>query len=157
MTKSQKPPRSFDARHPLESFDPRYRDLLRSALQHEIKLQFNSPGEAKHFQTRIQMFRKRLTDARDPDGKTFYRLKTSRKDSTVRIYLADAQFEQIFEHFTQMPHENLVPDDSENPTMPTPTPKVYDMDEATSSMTFDDLFADLRQTDEPDIPDEENI
>lgn len=134
-----KPPKEFNSRHSLESFDPRYRDLFRSALSRDIDLTFATEGEARHFQTRFQMYRKRLLEAKDPEAKSFYSLKTSRKDNLLRIFRADAPFDQILSHFSQKSDSgsepNFIPD-----TRPNATPLV---DNSTQELSLDELFSGL--------------
>lgn len=150
MTNSR-PPRAFDTRNPLESFDPRYRDVLRAALKDDIELKFESPGQARHFQLRLQMYRKRLLDAKDPEARTFYMLKTSRKDNILRITHADQKFDNILDQFArnQTPSPNYIP--SEVPESPTPDPYRHTDEQ---NISIDDLFAGLQinEVDEPNIP-----
>jgi len=148
----------FDARHPLESFDPRYRDLLRRALSSDIELRFDSIGKARHFQTRIQMYRKRLLDAKDPEARSFYRLKTSRKDNFLRIYAADAEFDELLAQFSD---QNLIPESPEPEIIssgPSSTP-IPEPAQDSESMTFDELFRDIPEPhsfdeDEPNTGDQ---
>lgn len=149
MTQSPRPPRAFDTRNPLESFDPRYRDVLRAALKDDIELKFESPGAARHFQLRLQMYRKRLLDAKDPEAKTFYMVKTSRKDNILRITHADQKFDNILDQFATTTYvPNYAP--SEIPESPTPDP----YRDTEQNISIDDLFAGLpiNSDDEPNIP-----
>ncbi len=131
-------PKEFNSRHSLESFDPRYRELFRNALKADIELTFSSSGEARHFQTRFQMYRKRLLEVKDPEAKSFYSLKTSRKDNYLKIYRADAQFDEILEHFASKPSE---PKSTFEPDLrPNGTPMTG---ASSQEISLDELFSGL--------------
>ena len=121
----------FNPKTPIESFDPRFRNIwLRAALE-PIVITFDSPRDAAAFQARLQNFRANLKKANDPLASAMYRARTSRTAAVLTISPSDLKFNSILSQF-----------DSPSNTFISPTEPETDVPVA-KEINFDELFAEF--------------
>jgi hypothetical protein len=89
--------KNWRSRYPIESFDPRFRQVLLEGALKEIIIRFENPGAAKSFQTRLHLYRSQVKHSGDTEWSQLYRARTSRKNNILRVYPADSEFEKAFE------------------------------------------------------------
>lgn len=130
--------RPLKNRYPLESFDPRFRNIWLRGVLGEVRVEFPTRKEAQAFQARLQMYRMKLKEANDPQTATLYRAKTSLQDTTVIIQPTDTQFISVLNEFNQPIKPSAIP-----PLTPD-LPPLPELDETTSKpLSIDDIFSDL--------------
>ena len=121
----------FNPKTPIESFDPRFRNIwLRAALE-PIVISFDSPRDAAAFQARLQNFRANLKKANDPLASAMYRARTSRTAAVLTISPSDLKFNSILSQF-----------DSPSNTFVSPAEPETDIPVA-KEINFDELFAEF--------------
>lgn len=123
------------SRYPLESFDPRYKNIWLQAILSEVRLDFPSEKEAAAFQARLQLYRAKYRDSGAEDAKALYRAKTSLQGKTLLIRPTDLVHAAVLGHF--------------NTTVAVPPPDtvVTDLDSTTTKpLSVDDIFADFKET-----------
>lgn len=131
-------PDAFNTRFPLESFDPRYKQIWLRAALGEIKLGFPDDKAAMTFQMRLHMYRSKLRKSGDPTATSLYRAKTSRRDNILFIRPADTDFEDALSQFSDPMFVPLVQPLAADPASTTPAPPVI--------ISLDDLFNDFNTT-----------
>lgn len=126
------------SRYPLESFDPRFRNIWLRAVLDEVKIEFSTEKEAQAFQARLQLYRAKLRDSGDPDGQTLYRAKTSLMGNILFIRPTDTKFIDVLDAFN-------APGKRPPPVIVAPS---LDLDHSTSKpIAIDDIFSDLETPD----------
>ena len=121
----------FNPKTPIESFDPRFRNIwLRAALE-PIVITFDSPRDAAAFQARLQNFRANLKKANDPLASAMYRARTSRTAAVLTISPSDLKFNSILSQF-----------DSPSSTFVSPAEPEAEVPIA-KEINFDELFAEF--------------
>lgn len=128
-------------RYPLESFDPRFRNIWLRAVLNEVRIEFPTEREARAFQARLQLYRAALRDANPTDAASLYRAKTSLQGKLVLIRPTDAVHKDILDEF------NKIPSGAASTEAP---PAAPDLDDTTSKpLSLDDIFSDLNTEGEP--------
>lgn len=118
-------------RYPIESFDPRFRNIWLRAILNEVRIEFPTEREAQAFQARLQLYRAKLRDSGDPDAKALYRAKTSLQGKVLLIRPTDTAFSPVLDAFNKA---TAVP----------PMAGEADVDHSTATpLSVDDIFADL--------------
>lgn len=87
---------AYRKRYPLESFDPRFRDVLKKAATETFALTFPTYKSAIEFQRRCYIFRVRCKEANDPQWSLLYRCRLSRHDNVLTFSPYDGEYEDIF-------------------------------------------------------------
>jgi hypothetical protein len=137
-------------RYPLESFDPRFRNIWLRGILGEVRIAFDTLREAQAFQARLQIYRSKLREANDPQSAMLYRAKTSLRSNILLIHPTDTAFVSVLNEFNQPIRPSTIP--SVTPTPPPTTPaSSADLDESTSTpLSLEELFAELPPpTEEP--------
>lgn len=88
--------KAYKKRYPLESFDPRYKQLLLRGAIESVELRFPSPNKAIEFQRRAWIFRIRSKEAGVADWQLLFRCKLVRRDNVVTFSPYDSEFSDIF-------------------------------------------------------------
>lgn len=138
-------------RYPLESFDPRLRDIWLTAIRQPVEIEFESSKLAIAFQNRLQQYRAALKRERPEDARLFYRAKCSRSGNRLRVSRQDEEFESVFSQLdSKLLVKTLDAPLSEEPAPPAPrgpseTPIPLSTPEP-SALEFSDLFADIPVT-----------
>lgn len=135
-------------RFPLESFDPRFRELLLKGAVEEIVLEFDTARKAIAFQQRLHTYRSQVRKSGDETYTLLYRARTSRRDhgtkddpSTLKIFPADSQWGKVFEQ-VDLTH---IPMPAERPKSLLDIPETKPEDLSPQDRpTIDDLLADLK-------------
>ena len=128
-------PKPRKSRYPLESFDPRFKNIWLQAILGEVKLEFPTEKAAAAFQARLQLYRAKYRDSGAEDVKALYRAKTSLFGKVLLIRPTDTAFTQVLDHF--------------NTTIAVPSldTVIGDLDKATSKpLSVDDIFAGFKET-----------
>jgi hypothetical protein len=86
----------YKQRYPLESFDPRYNELLRRGALESFSLIFPSRKEAKEFQRRAYIYRIRAKEAGLAGHELLFRCKLSHTDNVLTIAPYDGEFESVW-------------------------------------------------------------
>lgn len=135
-------PLSRRAPLPLESFDPRFREVFTKALLTPYIIPFPTYAEAKRFQVRLHQFRSALRREDPETASILYRVKTSIRDRDLHIHPADMEFSPIFDQVSPPPNEAFV---SRAPREPFDAPPTYvpEASGATEHVSFTDLLSDL--------------
>ena len=128
------------SRYPVESFDPRFRDLwLRSALE-VLEISFPTHADAIAFRNRAQLFRAAVKRETPSDSRVLYRSKCSVVGTLVRFFPHDMQFADVLSQVRpapgSSPGESLIPEEA-----PTPIPDATS--QPSPGISFDDLFAGI--------------
>ena len=127
--------RPLKNRFPLESFDPRFRNIWLRGVLGEVRIEFETKKEAQAFQARLQMYRMKLKEANDPQIATLYRAKTSLRDNVLLIQPADTAYVSVLKEFNAPVKDTAIP---------SLTPELPDLDTSTSKpLSIDDIFSDL--------------
>lgn len=139
------------SRYPIESFDPRLRDIWLTAIRQPVELQFESSKVAIAFQNRLQQYRAALK-REDPDAaRMLYRAKASRSGNTILVTRQDAEFSDVLDQLTpQMLVHSEAQRDSGVPLGPTETPIPPPSEISRPTISFDELFSDITITHEGD-------
>lgn len=135
-------------RYPLESFDPRLRDIWLTAIRQPVEIEFENSKLAIAFQNRLQQFRAALKREHPEDARLFYRAKCSRSGNRLRVSRQDEEFESVFSQLdSQLLVKSLDAPVSETPPPrgPSETP-IPAAPPENSSLEFSDLFADIPVT-----------
>lgn len=133
-----KPP-SRRAPLPLESFDPRFREVFLKALLTPYIIPFPTYNEAKRFQVRLHQYRSAVRRADPDEASLLYRVKTSIRGAELHIHPADQEFSPIFDQVSPPPRE---PRTSREPFDAPPT-YVPEAGGDSEHVSFTDLLSDL--------------
>jgi len=95
MPRVAAPNSKWASRYPVESFDPRLKEVLLKGATTKFSLTFATPGLAHTFQRRIHTFRSRCKQADVEDWKLMYRCATSRKDNMLTLRPYDSAFTDV--------------------------------------------------------------
>ena len=127
------------SRYPLESFDPRLKNIWLTAIRKPVELTFESSKMAISFQNRLQQFRAALKRESPEDARMLYRAKCSRKGNILLVTKQDSEFSDVLD---QIDNQLLVHSPTVSPSGPaeTPIPRPSTMPE---SLDFSELFADI--------------
>lgn len=98
MTTDSPRKRSHASSFPLESFDPRFRDVYKTAaiMEEPLKVEFPTRKAAQDFQARIHNFRKRAKLAGDSDWPIMYKIRVSLRDEKWLWFIRqDSQWDDV--------------------------------------------------------------
>lgn len=132
-------------RYPLESFDPRLKDIWLTAIRQPVEIQFEETRLAIAFQNRLQQYRAALKRERPEEARLLYRAKCTRTGQFLRVTRQDSEFEDVL---SQLDSQLLVHSGESDvpagpPAGPAETPIPSAAPETTPSLEFSELFADI--------------
>jgi len=135
------------SRYPLESFDPRLRDIWLTAIRQPVEITLANSKVAIAFQNRLQQYRAALKRESPEDARMFYRAKCTRDGNIVRVARQDLEFEDVLDQLdsqliTKSSGGSPVPE-APVPAGPAATPLP---EESSISLDFNDLFVDIPVT-----------
>lgn len=129
-------------RYPLESFDPRLRDIWLTAVRQPMELQFDEIKLAIAFQNRLQQYRAALKRERPEEARLLYRAKCTRDGRRLLVTRQDAEFDSVLSAIENQLLARSVPEDSPPPAGPSATP-LPEFPPSPSALEFSELFADI--------------
>lgn len=132
-------------RYPLESFDPRLKDIWLTAVRQPVELQFSTAKQAIRFQHRLQQYRAALKRVDPEAARLLYRAKCSRSGNALLVTKQDEEFSEVLNQISEQllvrsPELSEVPE--ELPVGPAETPIPPSSVEA-PAVSFDELFSDI--------------
>lgn len=131
-------------RYPLESFDPRLRDIWLTAIRQPVEITLANTRLAIAFQNRLQQYRAALKRERPDEARMLYRAKCSRSGNILRVQRQDSEFDDVL---SQVDSQLIVrTEPAAAPVGPSTTPLPVDdgaVSPSSSSIEFSDLFADI--------------
>jgi hypothetical protein len=130
-------------RYPLESFDPRLRDIWLTAVRQSVEISFEETRLAVAFQNRLQQYRAALKRERPDDARLLYRAKCTRKGRTLLVTRQDSEFEDVLSQLDSQLLTREANPAPAPPAGPSATPLPSPSPAAPPSLEFSELFADI--------------
>jgi hypothetical protein len=137
------------SRYPLESFDPRLRDIWLTAIRQPVDIELANSKAAIAFQNRLQQYRAALKRERPDEARMLYRAKCTRNGNLLRVSRQDLEFENVLQQIDSQLITNSGGEvastslSSPSPIGPSTTPLP---EESSIFLDFNDLFADIPVT-----------
>lgn len=138
------------SRYPLESFDPRLRDIWLTAIRQPVEIELSTTRLAIALQNRLQQYRAAVKREAPDDARMLYRAKCTRDGRKLLVTRQDSEFSDVLE---QLDSQLIVRSPSELPSRPvahepigpeaTPLPAP---DGHSSGLAFSDLFSGITVT-----------
>ena len=132
-------------RYPLESFDPRLRDIWLTAIRQPVEISFAETRLAIAFQNRLQQYRAALKRERPEDARLLYRAKCTRSGNLLRVTRQDSEFEDVLSQIDAqlLVHTGEAELPAAAPVGPSATPIPSPTPAAPPSLEFSELFSDI--------------
>lgn len=134
------------SRYPLESFDPRLRDIWLTAIRQPVEVTLENSKVAIAFQNRLQQYRAALKRERPDEARMLYRAKCTRNGNLLRVSRQDLEFEDVLQQIDSQLITNSTGSEvpsAQEPLGPAATPLP---EESSISLDFNDLFVDIPVT-----------
>lgn len=137
-------------RTPLESFDPRYKNIWLKAALSGFTITLPNEKAATAFLLRLQMYRKRYQETYGKaEAAPLYRAKASREGNILSLAPSDAAFAGVLSQFPSGNEHHTSDPLSESPVRgdENKTPEIGETEERmnSSEISIDELFANLKQ------------
>lgn len=132
------------SRYPLESFDPRLKDIWLTAVRQPVEMTFENSKTAIKFQNRLQQYRAALKRERPEEARLLYRAKCSRSGNTLLITKQDAEFADVLSQLDNQLLAHTPPEgETPGPLGPSATPIPESSVPPPAAVPLSDLFADI--------------